>query len=205
MRRRVLVANALSLLVLLSACNVQNTETLAVPASTASVAKSSAISGTPIPLPFENRFPNRWNPSNDGSPFEPCVAFSDDELLRFGIDPSVIEDAAIVDGQGVRGCSWFMKNRFSISSLVTNSSSLEVYRRGTAENHWEPDLRIAERTVGLFSLTHGGSTECSTYVQSHSAAVVTNVVPSTSAEGKAVDTCKLAIDFTRAYIDKIPE
>lgn len=174
-----------------------------VPSTKSTIGATESV-GKPIPLPFESPFPDRWNDSNNGSPYEPCVSFSDEELERFHIDPTVIEDAAIVNGQGIRGCSWFMPNRFSLSNLVTNSRSLAEYRGGTVENVWKPDIVIKGRTVGLFEANHERSRACSTYVQSFSAAVVTNVVTSTSDEGQKIDPCKLVVDFTRAYIDKIP-
>jgi hypothetical protein len=194
-----------ALLLLLTGCGVEVTGTPAVPAATTlSTTAATATTGTPIPLPFETTFPDRWNGANDGSPFEPCVAFSDSELVRFRIDPATIEDAAIVNGQGIRGCRWLMPDLFSISSLVTNSDSLNSYRDGTKENNWRANLEVNGRVVGLFATEHGVSSTCSTYVQSYSAGVVTNVVTSTSTEGQAIDACKLAEDFTRAYIDKIP-
>lgn len=204
MRRSLLLV--LVFILPLAACEVDAENTTPVPGDSGSSYRNEPASpvATPVPLPFENPFPDRWNSSNDGTPYEPCIAFSDSELRRFQIDPEEIEDAAIVNGQGIRGCSWFMPSRFSLSNLVADSRSLEIYKAGTKENNWLPDISINDRVVGLFSLIHGDSKECSTYVQSYSAAVVTNVVPSTSAEGKAMDTCKLAIDFTRAYIDKIP-
>lgn len=196
---------ALAVILCVTACNVDHGGTLAVPVKgTASQAAPGPISATPVPLPFDNPFPNRWNDANNGSPYEPCIAFADSELVRFGIVPSTIEDAAIVDGQGVRGCNWTMKNNFSISHLVTNSRSLDVYRAGTSENIWKPSFEVGGRPVGVFALNFGQSRECSTYVQSFSAAVVTNVVTSTSDEGQKIDACKLVEDFTRAYIDKIP-
>jgi hypothetical protein len=115
-----------------------------------------------------------------------------------------MEDAALVDGQGIRGCRWFMPRRFGIGQVVTNSASLEVYKRGTPELDWKSDLMIDGRRVGLFGLNDDDQT-CSTYVQSYSAGVVTNIVTSTTTEGRAIDSCKLVEDFTRAYIDKIPE
>ncbi|WP_081729905.1 DUF3558 family protein [Williamsia sp. D3] len=210
MRRRLLASIAL---VLLAGCSLDDKTTDAVAASevlssdvasTKSPTVTTESVGTPIPLPFENPFPDRWNDSNNGSPYEPCVSFSGEELERFQIDPTVIEDAAIVNGQGIRGCSWFMPKRFSLSNLVTNSRSLSEYRAGTVENVWKPNIDINGRIVGLFEANHERSRACSTYVQSFSAAVITNVVTSTSDEGQKIDACKLVEDFTRAYIDKIP-
>lgn len=188
----------------LSACNVQADGIMAVPASSDSTAMTQSNKGMPVPLPFENPFPDRWNPSNDGSPYEPCVAFADGELSRFGIDPSEMKDAAVINGQGIRGCTWMMDDRFAFSNLVTNSRSLEIYRAGVSEYHWHPNLEIGGRTVGLFSMVEGNSVDCATYVQSFAAAVITSVVTSSSAEGRTIDACKIVVDFTRAYIDKIP-
>lgn len=184
------------------ACQVHDNTVQAVPGLRMETG-SAATSGTPVPLPFDSQFDNRWNEANDGSPYEPCVAFTESELERFNIDSRLVEDAALVDGQGVRGCRWFMRDKFAIGQVVTDSASLPSYRRATPELDWKADLRIDGREVGLFGLNDDNET-CSTYVQSYDAAVVTNVVTSTSDEGQKIDPCKLVQDFTRAYIDKIP-
>jgi hypothetical protein len=198
--RRVIFLAAVCLLI--AGCEVEGTATQAVPEQSSSNVKSNTSTH---PLPFENLFPNRWNSSNDGTPYEPCTSFSRDELARFEIDPTVIEDAAIVDGQGIRGCRWLMRGRFSLGQVVTNSSSIEVYKVGTPELAWKQNLEVDGRTIGVFGLNDHDAT-CSTYVQSQSAAVVTNVLISSEPEARAtIDACKLVEEFTRAYIDKIPE
>jgi hypothetical protein len=132
------------------------------------------------------------------------VSFSDAELRRFGIDPAVSEDAALVDGQGTRGCNWIMRGEFGLGQVVTNSTSLAEYKRGTPEYDWKPDLLVEGRTVGVFALAFENSGACSTYVQSYLAGVVTNIVSFEPRDGRSGDACKLVEDFTRAYIDKIP-
>lgn len=97
-----------------------------------------------------------------------------------------------------------MDDRFAFSNLVTNSRSLDIYRAGVSEYDWHPDLEIDGRTVGLFSMVEGNSVDCATYVQSFAAAVITSVVTSSSTEGQTIDACKIVVDFTRAYIGKIP-
>ncbi|HEY9312191.1 DUF3558 family protein [Williamsia sp.] len=193
------------ILVAVSGCQNGDTTTKAVPITANPPGESSIVSGTPVPLPFDNRFPNRWNPANDGTSFEPCVAYSDEELTAFGIDPAQIEDVAQVDGQGTRGCSWKMPDGFSLSQVVTNSESLDVYRQGVSEVDWRSDLLVGDRRVGSFGIQYESSELCSTYVQSFKAGVVTNVMVFDSAEGKAAEPCEFVDSFTRAYIDKIPE
>lgn len=194
----------LGLAFVLLSCHVKDESTRAVPIGQSGSSTEQPTTETPLPLPFENRFPNRWNGSNNGSPYEPCVAFSNDELARFQVDPASIEDAALVDRQGTRGCNWIMQSRFGIGQVVTNSESLASYRRGTAEYDWRPEFEAAGRVVGLFALAFDDSGACSTYVQSLAAGVVTNVVVFDSGDGRTAQACKLVEDFTRAYIDKIP-
>lgn len=190
----------------LSSCQIQDASTHAVAGfESFRIGEQQQSVATPIPLPFDNMFPNRWNSSNNGSPYEPCVAFSDRELERFEIDPDSLEDAALVDGQGTRGCNWLMPDRFSFGQVVTNSQSLDEYKNGTSEYEWMSELEIQGRTVGQFTLSIEDSGTCSTYVQSGAAGVVTNVVTSKADAGRAMDACTVVQDFTRAYIDKIPE
>ncbi|PXW30027.1 UNVERIFIED_CONTAM: uncharacterized protein DUF3558 [Williamsia faeni] len=193
---------SVSAVLLVAACSVQaeNTEALPGPAEL-----QTQIPRPSISLPFDNPFPDRTNQSNDGSVFEPCIAYDDSELIRFDIDPKLIEDVAIVNGQGIRGCKWVMPERFSLSVAVTNSNSLEEYRSGAIEYNWMTDLELGERTVGYFELDHGFSKACLTYVQSANAGVVTKVVTYEDDNGPVGGACELVANFTRAYIDKIPE
>lgn len=200
---RVHLGFLLAVVVCTSACQVDGDKPEAVPGSMSSSIETASTDE--IVLPFDNPFPNRRNPSNDGTPFEPCVAFSDEELLRFDVDPAVVEDAALVDGQGIRGCGWYMPNKFALSSLVTNAVSLEEYKKGKPELDWRPDLLVGGRIVGLAGVDEDKTT-CATYVKSHGAIVVTDVLIASGLEaGLKYDACRIAVDFTTAYIDKIPD
>lgn len=195
------IAIGLVIVGLASGCAVDDSSTRAVPAGEQGQVDGAAETQTP--LPFESRFPNRTNAANDGTPYEPCTAFAAADLEKFNIDYTVVEDAAQVDGQGTRGCHWFMPQAFGFGQVVANSASLDIYKRHTPELDWRPDVVIGGRTVGVFGLKdHGGT--CSTYVQSYSAGVVTNILTSTEPEARTVDACQMVLDFTRAYIDKIP-
>jgi hypothetical protein len=126
-------------------------------------------------------------------------------LSEFGINPEAIEDIAQVDGQGTRGCHWYMPRKFGFGQVVTNSSSLSEYQNALSELDWKPDIVIDGRTVGVFDLKDDAGS-CSTYVQSYSAAVITSVTVSTSPDARSTyDPCELVFAITRAYIDKIPE
>ena len=98
-----------------------------------------------------------------------------------------------------------MPDRFALSSVVTNAKSLGEYKAGKSELEWKSDLLIEGRVVGLADLNDDASS-CSTYVESNESIVATTVMISAAPEASAqFDPCRIVIDFTTAYIDKIPE
>ncbi|MGC5258457.1 DUF3558 family protein [Gordonia sp. DT218] len=158
------------------------------------------------PLPFHNKYPDRWNSANSGTAYEPCNA-DDESLIHIGIDPQTIEDAATVNGQTLRGCNWHYSPEesefLSAYQIVGNSESLNWYKvQNRVGSNWHPDITINGRTVGIASDKSGG---CMTYVQSGTAGVVTGsgygLLPSLPEN----EICGYAIDLTRATIDKIPK
>ena len=160
-------------------------------------------------LPFETRHPNRWNPGNDGTAYEPCTALTDTGLEDLGIEPRTVRDAAGTNGQTLRGCVWEYRDtsaghRLTVSQIVGNWDSLELEKRmkSTPNDVWRDDVTVDGRTVGL--LTDPVLGDCTTYVQSGRAAVNTSVFD----HGDALDmdaTCDRALEFTRATIGQMPE
>lgn len=155
-------------------------------------------------LPFETLFEHRWNRGNNGSNYEPCTSLTSQQVRDLGFDPSSVHDAAIVDGQTARGCSWEalppMGSMLRIGQAVGNSASLLAFKRkNSAHSKWFPDVLLSGRVVGVEQDAVGG---CTTYVQSGRAGVTTGV---TSTASITIDEqCDKAIAFTRATIDKMP-
>ncbi|GAA3689784.1 hypothetical protein GCM10022238_03190 [Gordonia hankookensis] len=157
-------------------------------------------------LPFHNNFPDRWNSANSGTEYEPCNA-DEESLIRVGIDPRKIEDAATVNGQTLRGCNWHYSppasEYLSAYQIVGNSESLAWYKvQNRVGSNWLPDITISGRTVGIASDKSGG---CITYVQSGTAGVVTGAGYGLLPSLPQKEICGHAIDLTRATIDKIPK
>ena len=160
-----------------------------------------------VPLPFVTEFYDRWNPANSGSTYEPCTALSKSDLLSLGLDPNSVKDAAVVDGQTARGCSWFSvpptAGDLYVHQTVGNSPSLQAYKKKYKNIAvWRSDLMINGRQVGLEEDVMGG---CTTYVQSAGAGVVTGTTSSGNRKLSLDDQCARALEFTRATIVGIPE
>lgn len=159
-----------------------------------------------VPLPFENQFLQRWNASNDGTSYEPCTT-DPNELFRVGIDPRSVKDAATVDGQSLRGCTWnYLPPRseyLAISQTVVDSDGLAWYKQqNRVGSNWLPDSVVGGRDIGVASDTSGS---CTTYVQSGGSGVITLADYALSPSKPATEICGYAIDLTRATIDKIPK
>ncbi|MET4168298.1 MULTISPECIES: DUF3558 domain-containing protein [Gordonia] len=160
-------------------------------------------------LPFENKFPNRWSINNDGTTYEPCTALSKKILVRFGLNPESVQDAAGSDFQTVRGCEWeFIDDELSaVSQYVGNmqrpNEGLNGYRESnSAAATWLPDIEIDGRPVLVNSFGQG---ECAVLVESGRAIVSTSVSLVDSTPPPTAQVCGDAEAVLRATIDQIPK
>lgn len=156
-------------------------------------------------LPFTTRFPNRWSANNDGTRYEPCTAVTNSELLSFELDPNSVRDVAAADHQTARGCRWsYQADRLtSLAQYLGNlegsgATDLASYKHVNSNWHWLADESIDGRTAAIETI---GRDECSTYLVSGRAVVVTAVALRNSESGVV---CERALAFTRATIARIP-
>ncbi|WP_431309117.1 DUF3558 family protein [Gordonia prachuapensis] len=159
-----------------------------------------------VSLPFANSMPERWNRSNDGTPYEPCTAVTPEIAESQGLDPKSVADAATVNGQTLRGCDWQYLDPsmldWSAHQIVGDFSSLQSYRSRNEFFNWLPDRELSGRQVGVASLNSG---DCFTYVQSRESGVVTGVSFASLPRPQLSEICDRAMALTRATIDSIPE
>ncbi|WP_157851011.1 DUF3558 family protein [Gordonia phthalatica] len=162
-----------------------------------------------VRLPFDTKFPDRWNQANNGTRYEPCTALLPTELARLGVDATSVRDAAGTNAQTLRGCEWAYRGtevpaRWFVSQFVGNSVGLEEdKRKKSSETYvWLPDVRISGRTAGVHYTASGRY--CVTYVQSGRAAVNTMVSVSGRTPPPPSKICDRALAFTRATIGKMP-
>ncbi|WP_431840563.1 DUF3558 family protein [Gordonia hongkongensis] len=204
-------ASAITLaLVCTTGCTTVTGEPIAgTPGPTSTAAPSvRQTDGAGRNLPFATEFANRWNINNDGSTYEPCTQVSDDVIRKFGLDPSSVRDVAASDFQTARGCNWklIQDGRSSIAQFVANilrpneglTGHKTLNRAGTT---WLPDIELEGRRVLVESMMPG---ECTVYVQSGTAVVITSVTRLGFHRPATEVVCNEATDFLRATIGEIP-
>ncbi len=159
-------------------------------------------------LPFVNRFPNRWSINNDATNYEPCTYVAESTVIRFGLDPGSVEDAASSDFQTARGCRWYYVDDAlsSLSQSVGNLVRPDQGLRGHKDrirNTFDllPDLEVGGRQVLQGSRLPGS---CSVFVRSGDAVVGTTVNRFDIVRPPTAEVCNTAVEFLRATIADIP-
>ncbi|AWO84338.1 DUF3558 family protein [Gordonia terrae] len=197
-------------LVSTAACATVTGEPMAGSPSSSHTSVSSVrqTDGAGRELPFVTKFQNRWNINNDGTTYEPCTQVLESVLRQFGLDPASARDAAASDFQTARGCDWTFADhaRSSISQFVGNLVRPDEGLTGhkilnQAGTTWLPDTEVEGRRVLTESMMPG---DCTVYVQSGTAVVITSVTRLGSRRPATEAVCREATDFLRATIDEIP-
>lgn len=157
------------------------------------------------PLPFVPKYEGRTNERNDGTSFEPCTAYSDEEMRALGADPRTLEDVMISYSPNYRGCQWKSPDRASFfSQTLGNEKSLEVYKAKQSWRPWQPDRVIDGRRVILTTERDFGcfASFMSEGAIIHSAYTVDGWDKKPSAG--LVDECNKAIEWATLAISKAP-
>lgn len=154
-------------------------------------------------LPFDTRFPERWNRGNNGTTYEPCTALNPAQLAEAGLDSASVRDVAVVSGQTARGCSWKVpgQSQVDVGQSVGNSESVAAHKEKQHLSQFLPDQVIDGRTVAVARDSIGA---CSTYVQSGRAGVYTISSVFTLPEPPIEQVCAPALRLLRATISQIP-
>ena len=185
----------------------------------ATVVAGCSMSGQPLPvtsapatpqqtdsmgrsLPFKNSVRDRWNPSNNGTDYEPCTAFTTAELDELGVASSSIRDAATVDGQSLRGCRWYYRESrdWVADQLVINYRSRAEYLASNPDFAVNYEVNIDGITVGVIE---DSTDACFTYIQSGRAAILTSAASHVKPAPPRGQICQRAIALTQLTLKKI--
>lgn len=150
-------------------------------------------------LPFQPAFPDRTNERNDGSSFEPCTAFTADELLVLGVDPASRRDAAISSGPNYRGCAWKMRASH-VRQIVADQGSLDSYVAAHDEIEWREREHIGDRTFAVGGMYER---ECLAVFKSQGAVVIT-LASLWHADRWPQSACEWVVDFASLAASKAP-
>jgi hypothetical protein len=148
--------------------------------------------------------PHRINPGNDGTTYEPCTPANKTVVETLGWDWSTRHEAATVDKQTLRGCTWddaTPDSAWGLSQIVGNSPSLDAYRRSNPFP-WLPDVVVDGRRALVYTINNG---VCVVRVQSQEAGVSTIAGYYSRPAPPMPEICARAIAFTRATIARMPE
>ncbi|NMD56334.1 MULTISPECIES: DUF3558 domain-containing protein [Tsukamurella] len=182
---------------LLSACAV-SVEGQAVPEG-----RAAGVSARP--LPFVPKYKERTNERNNGTSFEPCTAYSAEEMRALGADPATLQDVMISDSPNYRGCQWQSPDRTGyFSQELGNEVSVEVYKAKQSRRPWQRDRTISGRTVIVTTERDSG---CFASFMSEGA-IIHSVFHADGKDAKPspglVAECNKAIEWATLAISKAP-
>ncbi|GAA4383435.1 hypothetical protein GCM10023147_02660 [Tsukamurella soli] len=172
-----------------------------------------AMASAAPPLPFAPTIAERWNRRNDGTSFEPCIAYSANEALALGMDPRTLEDAAISDSPNYRGCHWELTRRDGdsrgrwwnwVSQIVGNQPPLTSYKASHHEYAWVSDRFVDGRTFALGNRRTTQSVECYVVFTSGTALVGTAVNFETASRRTQAEECDRAFRIAALAASKAP-
>lgn len=196
--------------ILLVACTTPGVP-VGISAEASSTAEEPPIRQTDdagVPLPFDNKFPNRWSANNDGTAYEPCTQVSVDALSRVRVDLTSVEDVADSDHQTARGCTWKFDGEplsslsHFVGDLIDPGAGLDGYRKlNRGGTTWFPDREIAGRRV-LAGAT--GANECTLIVRSGDAVVVSTIIRFDPSRPPAEVICRDVEAFLSSTISRVP-
>ncbi|SHQ07630.1 DUF3558 family protein [Mycobacteroides abscessus] len=140
------------------------------------------------------------DPNTDGTTFDPCLAYSAEELKSWGVDPASVKDAA--DGLQ-RGCIW--KGDGWVLQQLVNNHTISDYLNPDNYPDSQP-LTVAGLQGSVDRGQQKGTTFCSVQIPSQKAVIATLVsVRDRQAEQAIPDACTKAIAIAADTATKLPK
>ncbi|WP_078314010.1 DUF3558 domain-containing protein [Mycobacterium sp. D16Q16] len=162
---------------------------------------------TAAPTTISNTLPAPHPPANehtDGSAFEPCTAFTADELKGWGVDPTKVDDIG-VENPLLRGCRWRQENRSWSLAIRVHNATVEKYLQQDSTLKLQEPITIAGKS-GAMNSSDGRQNQCDVVLPSQQAVVIFTVRVYSGDEGPRLvpDACNKAIDVATAVAPRLP-
>lgn len=173
--------------------------------STASTSESRSVSpNTSVSVPNTLTAPHLPpGKKNDGTSFDPCVAYTAEEIRSWGVDPSRVEDDGN-DGLETRGCTWSAEG-WSISIGIINNPisdylNTPVYPGSRAQT-------IAGRDGVVYQSPATGDSMCTAAVPSQQATVhfIVGIYNEKTGRKALPDLCAKALEVATSGATKLPK
>lgn len=179
---------------------------------------AAPVRAVAVDLPFEPEQATRLNDRNDGSTFEPCVAYQDADLLSLNIDPATMQDLMPWPDPVRRGCAWAIPGFIYMQGVTDIAAGAPDFNTRTAadapldtggliaalgesnvtDHTWEPTDPIDGRVIALY---HDSKYQCGTVFETQDSIVITllDVFPAVEPE-----ICAKVIAFTELAVAASP-
>lgn len=195
---RVCLAAVASTAVLISACGT----TTGGIASTAPSAAGAPSTNTTVSNSLVSPHPAP-NQHNDGTTFDPCLAFTADELRSWGVNPESVEDAGAPD-RIQRGCTWIGDGWFTYVAVLNRPVSDYLNQENFPGSK---PIQVGGLDGVTYQATGSGLPDCWVELPSQQASVGTLVsIQDPKLGPKAVpDTCAKATAVATVVAGKLPK
>lgn len=184
-----------------------STTTSGSPAPAAPTAAS--VSGSPSPtssvsIPYTLTAPHPPpGKDNNGTSFDPCVAFTAEEIRSWGVDPEKVEDTGR-QGLEIRGCGW-SADGWAISQTIINNPTSDYLNN--------PQFPVAYRQTigGLDAVVYRdrvtGDSGCYVALPSQQATVhvLASIYNEKTGRKGLPDPCAKAIEVAAFVATKLPQ
>lgn len=167
--------------------------------------ESGPTSSASVPYTLPAPHP-RADEHSDGTPFEPCTAFSAEELQSWGVDPGKVDDVSIEMQNLIRGCSWWQTNRSWSLTITVLNASVDRYLRPDGLLKLQEPITIGGLS-GAVNSTSGRQIHCDIFLPSRKAVVIFTVRVDSGREGALLvpDACNKTVDVATAVAGRLPQ
>lgn len=189
----------------LAACST-TTSGSPFPAATTSASTSGSASSptTSVSIPYTLTAPHPPpGAKNNGTTFDPCVAYTAEEIRSWGVDPSKVEDTA-TRGLEYRGCVWtadgWAIEQGVINNPISDYLNTPVYPGSRAE-------KIGGLDGVVYQSPATGDSMCTAALPSQQATVhvIVSIYNEKRGRKAAPDLCAKAVEVATFVATKLPK
>jgi hypothetical protein len=189
-----------ALVIAAAGCSISTPGTPAPASTTPGAAPSNVSSSVPYTLTAPHPSPGK---GNDGTTFDPCIAYTAEEIRSWGVDPGTVEDTG-TQGLRTRGCRW-SGDGWSISQSIINNP-VEKY----LDTPVYPGSR--RETIGgldgvVYQAPEVGDLMCTAALPSQQGTVhiVVGIYNEKAGRQAVPDLCVKAVEVATFVVTKLPK